>query len=150
MIYISFINIPLCRPLSLFASVLCIRSQAHIKPIETSLEIRRLKWFGHWLRLENIYICAKSLKLDPPRPGHHTTVSGPTVVSRPQTGAVAAGTGCHRPSLECSWGWQPSSAMTSSLTPTNDMVVNKERPSTKHIHKRTQDLYLLKIVKKLL
>ena len=41
-----------------------IRKEAHVKPVETFLENKRLKWFGHCLRREPNHICAKSLGLD--------------------------------------------------------------------------------------
>ena len=41
-----------------------ISKEAHIKPVETFLENKRLKSFGHWLRRENNHICAKSLRLE--------------------------------------------------------------------------------------
>ena len=41
-----------------------IRKEAHVKPVETVLEDKRLKWFGHCLRRERNHICAKSLRLD--------------------------------------------------------------------------------------
>ncbi len=41
-----------------------IRKEAHLKPVETFQENERLKWFGHCLRRERNYICAKSLRLD--------------------------------------------------------------------------------------
>ena len=41
-----------------------IRKEAHIKPVETFLENKRLKWFGHCLRREHNHICAKSVRLD--------------------------------------------------------------------------------------
>ena len=40
------------------------RKEADVKPIETFLENKRLKWFGHCLRRERNYICAKSLRLE--------------------------------------------------------------------------------------
>ena len=40
------------------------RTEAHVKPVETSLENRRLKWFGHCLRQEPNHICAKRLRLE--------------------------------------------------------------------------------------
>ena len=41
-----------------------IRKEAHIKPVETFLENKRLKWFGHCLMRERNHICAKSLRLE--------------------------------------------------------------------------------------
>ena len=41
-----------------------IRKEADVKPVETFLENKRLKWFGHCLRRERNHICAKSLRLD--------------------------------------------------------------------------------------
>ena len=41
-----------------------IRKEPHIKPVETFLENKRLKWFGHCLRREPSHICAKSLRLE--------------------------------------------------------------------------------------
>ncbi len=41
-----------------------IRKDAHIQPVDTFLENRRLKWFGHCLRREPNHICAKSLRLE--------------------------------------------------------------------------------------
>ena len=41
-----------------------IRKEAHIKPVETFLENRRIKWFGHCMRREHNHICAKSLRLE--------------------------------------------------------------------------------------
>ena len=42
-----------------------IRKKAHIKSVETFLENKILKWFGHCLRRErNHILCAKSLRLD--------------------------------------------------------------------------------------
>ena len=41
-----------------------IRKEAHIKPVETFLENKTLKWFGHCLRRKPNHICAKSLRLD--------------------------------------------------------------------------------------
>ena len=38
-----------------------IRKEAHVKSVETFLENKRLKWFGHCLRRERNHICAKSL-----------------------------------------------------------------------------------------
>ena len=40
-----------------------IRKEAHVKPVATFLENKRLKWFGHCLRRERNHICAKSLRL---------------------------------------------------------------------------------------
>ena len=42
------------------------RKEAHVKPVATFLENKRLKWFGHCLRRESKHICAKSLKLEVP------------------------------------------------------------------------------------
>ena len=39
-----------------------IRKDAHLKPIETLLENKRLKSFGHCLRGEHSYMCTTSLK----------------------------------------------------------------------------------------
>ena len=36
-----------------------IRKKADVKPVETFLENKRLKWFGHCLRRERNRICAK-------------------------------------------------------------------------------------------
>ena len=36
-----------------------IRKEVHVKPVETFLESKRLKWFGHCLRRERNHICAK-------------------------------------------------------------------------------------------
>ena len=41
-----------------------IRKDAHVKPVETFLENKRLTWFGHCLRREPNHICAKSLRLE--------------------------------------------------------------------------------------
>ena len=41
-----------------------IRKEAGVKPVETFLENKRLKWFGHCLRGERNHICAKSLRLE--------------------------------------------------------------------------------------
>ena len=41
-----------------------IRKEAHVKPVETFLENKRLKWFGLCLRRERNHICAKSLRLE--------------------------------------------------------------------------------------
>ena len=41
-----------------------IRKDADVKPVETFLENKRLKWFGHCLRRERNHISAKSLRLD--------------------------------------------------------------------------------------
>ena len=41
-----------------------IRKEADVKPVETFLENKRLKWFGHCLRRERNQRCAKSLKLE--------------------------------------------------------------------------------------
>ena len=41
-----------------------IRKEAHVKPVETFLENKKLKWFGHRLRREPNHICAKSLRLE--------------------------------------------------------------------------------------
>ena len=41
-----------------------IRKEAHVKPVETFLENKRLKWFWHCLRRETNHICAKSLRLE--------------------------------------------------------------------------------------
>ena len=40
------------------------RKEAHVKPVETFLENKILKWFGHCLRREPYHICAKSLRLE--------------------------------------------------------------------------------------
>ena len=53
-----------------------IRKEAHIKPIETFPENKRLKWFGHCLRQERNHVCAKSLILE---------VSGRMSRGRPRT-----------------------------------------------------------------
>ena len=42
------------------------RKEVYIKPVETFLENKRLKWFGHCLRREPKHICAKSLRLEVP------------------------------------------------------------------------------------
>ena len=39
------------------------RKEAQVKPVETFLENKRLKWCGHCLRRERNHICAKSLRL---------------------------------------------------------------------------------------
>ena len=36
-----------------------IRNEVHVKPVETFLENKILKWFGHCLRREPNHICAK-------------------------------------------------------------------------------------------
>ena len=41
-----------------------IRKEADVKPVETFLENKRLKWFGHCVTRERNHICAKSLRLD--------------------------------------------------------------------------------------
>ena len=41
-----------------------IRKEAHVKPVETFLENKRLTWFGQCLRRERNHICAKSLRLE--------------------------------------------------------------------------------------
>ena len=41
-----------------------IRKEADVKPVETFLENKRLKWFGHCLSRERNHICAKSLRLE--------------------------------------------------------------------------------------
>ena len=41
-----------------------IRKEAHVKPVETFLENKRLKWVGHCLRRERNHVCAKSLRLE--------------------------------------------------------------------------------------
>ena len=41
-----------------------IRKEAHVKTVETFLENKRLKWFGHCLRREPTHICTKSLRLE--------------------------------------------------------------------------------------
>ena len=41
-----------------------IRKEAHVKPVESFLENKRLKWFGHCLKRERNHICAKSMKLE--------------------------------------------------------------------------------------
>ena len=40
-----------------------IRKESYIKHVETFLENKTLKWFGHCLRREHNHICAKSLRL---------------------------------------------------------------------------------------
>ena len=40
------------------------RKEAHIKYVETFLENKRLKWFGHCLRRDRNHICAKALLLE--------------------------------------------------------------------------------------
>ena len=40
-----------------------IRKEAHVKPVETLRENKRLKWCGHCLRREPNHICAQSLRL---------------------------------------------------------------------------------------
>ena len=40
------------------------RKEAHVKPVETFLENKRLKWFGHCLKREPNHICVKSLRLE--------------------------------------------------------------------------------------
>ena len=39
-------------------------NDTEIKPVETLLENKRLKWFGHCLRREPNHICATSLRLE--------------------------------------------------------------------------------------
>ena len=39
-------------------------SEAHVKPVATFLENKRLKWFGHCLRRERNHTSAKSLRLE--------------------------------------------------------------------------------------
>ena len=41
-----------------------IRKETHINHVETFLENKRLKWYGHCLRREPNHICAKSLRLE--------------------------------------------------------------------------------------
>ena len=41
-----------------------IRKEADVKHVETFLENKRLKWFGHCLRRERNHIRAKSLRLE--------------------------------------------------------------------------------------
>ena len=41
-----------------------IRKEAHIKPVETFLENKSLKWSDHCLRREPNHICVKSLRLE--------------------------------------------------------------------------------------
>ena len=41
-----------------------IRKEVHVQIVETFLENKRLKWFGHCLRREPNHICAKSLRLE--------------------------------------------------------------------------------------
>ena len=41
-----------------------IGKEAHVKPVETFLENKRLKWFVHCLRREPNHICANSLRLE--------------------------------------------------------------------------------------
>ncbi len=41
-----------------------VRQEAHVKPVETFLESKRLKWFGHCLRRERNHICTKLLRLE--------------------------------------------------------------------------------------
>ena len=41
-----------------------IRKEAHVNPVETFIENKRLKWFGHYMRREHNHICAKSLRLE--------------------------------------------------------------------------------------
>ena len=41
-----------------------IRKEAHVKPVETVLENKILKWFGHRSRRERNHICAKSVRLE--------------------------------------------------------------------------------------
>ena len=41
-----------------------IRKEADVKPVETFLENKILKSFGHCLRRERNHICAKSLRLE--------------------------------------------------------------------------------------
>ena len=43
-------------------------TEAHVKHVETFLENKRLKWFGHCLRREPNHICAKSLSLEVSEP----------------------------------------------------------------------------------
>ena len=40
------------------------RKEAHVKLVEMFLENKRLKWFGHCLRRERNYVCAKLLRLE--------------------------------------------------------------------------------------
>ena len=40
------------------------RKEAHITPVDTFLDNKRLKWFGHCLRRQRNHICAKSLRLE--------------------------------------------------------------------------------------
>ena len=40
------------------------RKDAHINPVETFLENKRLKCFGHCSRQEHTHICVKSLRLE--------------------------------------------------------------------------------------
>ena len=41
-----------------------IRKEAHAKHVETFLENKTLKWFGHCLKRERNHICAKLLRLE--------------------------------------------------------------------------------------
>ena len=41
-----------------------IGKEAYVKPVETFLENKRLKWFGQCLRRERNHICAESLRLE--------------------------------------------------------------------------------------
>ena len=41
-----------------------VRKEAHVKPVETFMENKILKWFGHSLRRERNHICAKSLRIE--------------------------------------------------------------------------------------
>ena len=41
-----------------------IGKEAHVKLVETFLENKKLKWFGHCLRQERNHIYAKSLRLE--------------------------------------------------------------------------------------
>ena len=41
-----------------------IRKEAHVNPVESFLENKRLKWFNHCLRREHNHICAESLILE--------------------------------------------------------------------------------------
>ena len=63
-----------------------IWKEAHVKHVETFLENKRLKWFGHCLRRERSHVCAKSLRLE---------VSGRRGRSRPKKEMEGQHTGRH-------------------------------------------------------
>ena len=41
-----------------------ISKEAHVKPVATFLENKKLTWFGHYLKRERNHISAKSLRLE--------------------------------------------------------------------------------------